>query len=116
MSEVIEQIDLSSYSIEELKELVDKAKNEVATKEQNRVQQVRSQIEQLAGELDMSVEELMRYDGRRKLKSSVKPVGKIKFQNPANPKQTWTGRGKRPRWLQDALDEGANLEDFALSK
>lgn len=116
MSEVIEQIDLSSYTIEELKELVDKAKKEVAIKEQNRVQQVRSQIEQLASELDMSVEELMRYDGRRKSKAGAKPAGKIKFQNPANPKQTWTGRGKRPRWLQDALDEGANLEDFALSK
>jgi DNA-binding protein H-NS len=116
MSEVIEQIDLSSYSIEELKELVDKAKKEVATKEQNRVQQIRNQIEQLAGELDMTVEELMHYDGRRKPKVGVKPVGKIKFQNPANPNQTWTGRGKRPRWLQDALDEGANLEEFALSK
>jgi DNA-binding protein H-NS len=116
MSEVIEQIDLSSYSIEELKELVDKAKQEVAIKEQNRVQQVRRQIEQLADDMGMTVEELMRYDGRKKPKAGAKPAGKIKFQNPANPNQTWTGRGKRPRWLQDALDEGANLADFALSK
>lgn len=116
MSEVIDQIDLSSYSIEELRELVEKAKKEVAIKEQNRVQQVRSQIEQLAGELNMSVDELMRYDGRRKMRTGNKLTGKVKFQNPANPQQTWTGRGKRPRWLQDALDEGARLEDFALSK
>lgn len=116
MSEVIDQINLSSYSIEELRELVEKAKKEVAYKEENRVQEVRNQIEQLAKELDMSVDEVMRYDARRKLKASVKTTGRIKFQNPSDPRQTWTGRGKRPRWLQEALDQGANLEDFAISR
>ena len=26
----------------------------------------------------------------------------------------WTGRGPRPRWLRDALEQGKVLEDFAV--
>jgi DNA-binding protein H-NS len=115
MSAVVDQIDLSSYSVEELNELVEKAKKEVAIKEQNRVQEVRSQIEKLAGKLNMSVDEVMHFDIKKK-KSGSKPAGKVKYRNPDNPEQTWTGRGKRPRWLQEALDQGANLEDFAIAK
>lgn len=115
MSAVVDQIDLSSYSVEELNELVEKAKKEVAIKEQSRVQEVRSQMERLASDLNMSVDEVMRFDVKKK-KTGSKPAGKIKFRNPDNPEQTWTGRGKRPRWLQEALDQGANLEDFAIAK
>jgi len=28
---------------------------------------------------------------------------------------TWTGRGKRPRWLTSALAEGKKLEDFLIA-
>ena len=37
-----------------------------------------------------------------------------KYRNPANPEQTWTGRGKRPRWLADALASGAELDSFLI--
>jgi DNA-binding protein H-NS len=44
-----------------------------------------------------------------------KGLVKVKFRNPSNPDETWTGRGKRPRWLQQALAEGATLQDFAVA-
>lgn len=37
-----------------------------------------------------------------------------KFANPANPSETWTGRGRQPNWLTAKLKNGAKLEDFAL--
>ena len=115
MSAVIEQIDLSLYSIEELKTLVDKARREITLKERHRLQEVRDRIEQLASGLNMSLEEVMGHKPQsrttRKIRARV-----ICFRNPANPAQTWTGRGKRPRWLVQALEQGARLEDFALSE
>jgi len=27
---------------------------------------------------------------------------------------TWGGKGRKPAWLQDAVENGATLEDFAL--
>lgn len=29
--------------------------------------------------------------------------------------QTWSGRGKKPRWLQEALAAGASLESFRIT-
>lgn len=43
----------------------------------------------------------------------------IKYQNPANPNETWTGRGRMPKWLAHALatSEGtAKVSDFLIEK
>ena len=43
-------------------------------------------------------------------------LGKVaaKYQNPANGKETWTGRGKQPRWLAAETAKGKKLEDFLI--
>ena len=40
--------------------------------------------------------------------------GKVaaKFANPSNPQETWSGRGRPPRWLAAKLTDGAKLADF----
>ena len=38
-----------------------------------------------------------------------------KYQNPASPSETWSGRGKQPRWLVSALKAGGKIEDFRIS-
>ena len=37
-----------------------------------------------------------------------------KYQNPAVPSETWSGRGKQPRWLVAQLHNGRKLTDFSL--
>ena len=37
-----------------------------------------------------------------------------KYQNPSIPSETWSGRGKQPRWLVSALKAGGNIEDFRI--
>jgi DNA-binding protein H-NS len=37
-----------------------------------------------------------------------------KYSNPSAPTQTWSGRGKRPRWLVAALNSGHKLEEFRI--
>ena len=36
------------------------------------------------------------------------------YQNPQEPSETWSGRGKTPRWLVAALKNGHKLEEFAI--
>ena len=38
-----------------------------------------------------------------------------KYQNPQVPEETWSGRGKQPKWLVKALAEGKSVEDFLIS-
>jgi DNA-binding protein H-NS len=37
-----------------------------------------------------------------------------KYRNPDNPSETWTGRGKQPRWLTGQLRTGRHLDDFRI--
>lgn len=35
-----------------------------------------------------------------------------RYRNPDNPDQTWSGRGRRPRWVHEAEAAGRPLEDL----
>jgi DNA-binding protein H-NS len=37
-----------------------------------------------------------------------------KYFNPSAPAQTWSGRGRQPRWLVAALKSGHKLEEFRI--
>jgi DNA-binding protein H-NS len=39
-----------------------------------------------------------------------------KFQNPADPTETWAGRGKQPRWLVAQLKAGRKTSDFLIDR
>jgi DNA-binding protein H-NS len=39
-----------------------------------------------------------------------------KYRNPQMPHETWSGRGKQPRWLAAALKTGRKMEDFVISE
>jgi DNA-binding protein H-NS len=37
-----------------------------------------------------------------------------KYRNPSEPSETWSGRGKQPRWLTAALAAGRTIEEFVI--
>lgn len=43
-------------------------------------------------------------------RASVAP----KYRDPQNPENTWTGRGKPPRWLASAMAAGKSKESFLI--
>jgi DNA-binding protein H-NS len=38
----------------------------------------------------------------------------VKYRNPAERSQTWSGIGRKPAWLMDAIASGQMLEDFKV--
>ena len=38
-----------------------------------------------------------------------------KYRNPDQPSETWTGRGKQPRWLVAQLKSGKRIDDFRIA-
>jgi len=38
-----------------------------------------------------------------------------KYFNPLSPSETWSGRGKQPRWLVAALKTGRQLDEFKIA-
>jgi DNA-binding protein H-NS len=39
-----------------------------------------------------------------------------KYRNPQTPSETWSGRGKQPRWLVAAIKNGRKIEDFKIGE
>ena len=37
-----------------------------------------------------------------------------KYRNPSMPSETWSGRGKQPRWLVAAIKSGRKIDDFKI--
>jgi DNA-binding protein H-NS len=37
-----------------------------------------------------------------------------KYRNPQMPSETWSGRGKQPRWLVAAIQAGRKIDDFKI--
>jgi DNA-binding protein H-NS len=70
---------------------------------------LRQQMMDLAGEHGLSLDEVLG-KGRR-----GKGTVAIKYRDPQNPGNTWTGRGRMPRWMTAATKGGkAKKEDFLL--
>jgi len=45
-------------------------------------------------------------------KKKAKP--EPKYRHPSDPAKTWSGRGKKPLWLQSLLDGGTDLETLRI--
>lgn len=48
--------------------------------------------------------------GRRRDTKKRSPV----YRNPNDPSQTWSGRGRKPRWLVAAIDAGNTVEQCKI--
>lgn len=105
-------INIESLSQEELNELIARAEQQKKKIHRDRINDVRKKITDMAKAEGYSIEEL--FGGRGG--ASRRSVGKVapKYRNPANPEQTWTGRGKRPRWFSEALAAGRKESDLAI--
>lgn len=104
--------NLLDYNLSELKGLQAEIEREIKARQQQDVTKAREQIFAIAHGLGVSVEELLA-DGGKKSKSSGKKV-QVQYQNPADNAQTWTGRGRQPKWIAEGLAGGKSLDDFRI--
>ena len=52
----------------------------------------------------------------KKMSHARRPYPQVfpKYRNPAEPSETWAGRGKKPRWLTAQLKSGKQIDDFRI--
>lgn len=110
-------IDIKSLNQSQLNDLIQKAQARQQELEKEKVTRVREKVHALLKAEGISFEDVfgagsagLRGSKRRGGTGSVAP----KYRNPADPEQTWSGRGKRPRWFNDALKAGKKEKDLAI--
>ena len=105
-------IDLQNCSLPELQQLIEQATLAKQQVHKAAIAQAKADIVQLLAERGLSFEEVFKAAPASAVRgtSTVKP----KYANPADSAQTWSGRGKRPHWVRDAIDAGRTLESLAI--
>ncbi|APU49898.1 hypothetical protein F949_02968 [Acinetobacter junii NIPH 182] len=105
--------DISDLSVEDLKRLQAEAEALIASKKDQAIEDAYNQIIAIAENVGYSVEELLEL-GEQKRKKTTRKAVEPRYRNKNNADETWTGRGKQPRWLVAELEKGAKLEDFLI--
>lgn len=110
-------MDLSSLNIDQLKDLLKKVPSEIKRRTEEASSAAREaaieKLKAIAREHGYSLEELAGTKKSRKSSGARKPVAP-KYVNPSNPAETWTGRGRKPLWVQAALNQGKTLESLLI--
>jgi DNA-binding protein H-NS len=104
-------LDKMTYA--ELAELRDRVDAAMIAAQAAERQALRVEMEALAAKAGLTVAEVLGSNGRggSKLKGSKVAV---KYRNPKDASQTWTGRGRKPNWLVAALNKGQKMDSFAV--
>lgn len=119
-------IDINTLSAKELDSLINQAKKrKTVLKKRKPITTVRARLKAAAAAEGYTIAELFGGAGAgsqpRATKAPRAPrkgTGvKVppKYRNPANPEQTWTGRGKQPRWMAAEVSKGRKPEDFLIA-
>jgi DNA-binding protein H-NS len=98
--------DLKSMSIDELWAL----HQEITSVLASRISAEKTQLEERLKQLQSSGASNGKFRHDRRPYPQVIP----KYRNPAEPSETWAGRGKQPRWLTAQLRSGKKLDDFRI--
>lgn len=103
--------DLTALSLDQLKNLQKDIEKAINSFEARRLAHARQELEAKAKELGVSLAEIL---GSKPAKGAKAAVS-AKYRNPKNPEETWSGRGRKPRWLVVAMTSvGAKLDDFLI--
>ncbi|MBC2836014.1 H-NS family nucleoid-associated regulatory protein [Paragemmobacter straminiformis] len=102
-------INLNEMSLKELKDLQSQVARAIASFEDRKKKLALAELEEKARQMGFSLAELTGNSVPRKRAPAT-----AKYANPANTAETWSGRGRKPRWFDAALKSGKRPEDMAL--
>jgi DNA-binding protein H-NS len=109
----INKKDLESLSVDELWSMHEKISRILSVKITTEKRQLEKRLEILnCGAIEDCID---CQTGNVELKVRRKyPKVVPRYRNPQRPFETWSGRGKRPRWLVAALESGRQVEEFMI--
>ncbi|MBF0275942.1 MAG: H-NS histone family protein [Nitrospinae bacterium] len=110
--------ELDKLNLEELIELQGAVTQFITGKQEEAKKDLKAKMKAMAEASGMTIEEILGIKkddaGTGKKRKSPKP----KYQNPNNPSETWSGRGRKPRWLAGLIEANPelNLDDLLIEK
>ncbi len=105
------KVDLQKLSYRELVELKGKIGKAIEAKKMAEKTNIKNKVKELIEGAGFDVGDIVGGTASKSLKGRKVAA---KFRNPKNPEETWTGRGRQPKWLVAELARGRSLNSFPI--
>jgi len=101
----MKQSNLEPMSIDELWILHEEIRAILSTKLEAEKHELERRLAQINGRIEHK-------------QKARRPYPKVhpKYRNPERPSETWSGRGKQPRWVHAQLRTGKKINDLMISR
>ena len=104
------QPSIEKLSLKELMELDLRIQKAISIAKERERADLKARIETMAANSGFAVSELFNAGRGGPKGRTVAP----KYVNPDNASETWTGRGRKPKWLVAKLEKGASIDKFLI--
>jgi DNA-binding protein H-NS len=101
---------LEELALEQLAKLADAIQNQLSAKRHEVREQLRQELFEKARQLGIDPVELLPGRKARGDRGQVMP----KYRDTRDPTQTWSGRGRVPKWLHERIAAGENKDDYLI--
>lgn len=116
-------MNLHSYSLPQLKQLSVRIAKEIAKRDTAGKASMLKKLQQMAREHGLTLGEVLGNAGSARSKgvkvSKASPPSKAplpaKYRHPSNQDLAWSGRGRRPHWVDAWLANGGALDALAIT-
>ena len=100
--------DLSDLNLNELQELSKKIRVEISTQQTGHLLDALAEIEVVVAKHGLKMSDIFEYQQSRQLKPNKAAKRNLKpathhFINPSDQTQSWSGRGRKPGWFDEAI-------------
>ena len=113
MARASDNYDIDNLSLRELTELLEKLEAAIPKKKSTEIVQLRARLEAVAADAGYTLAEIVGGGSRKGVK--VGSVAPVKYRNPDDPSETWSGRGRTATWLAEKLKKrGVKIDYFAV--
>ena len=112
--------DLSKYSLAKLRALDEQVAEELKTRHFLSISKAREQILHIAQSVGLSEKKLLSIKSAKSAKpvkaskSAKQATGEIKYRNPDDASQEWSGRGRQPNWIKAWTASGKSIDDTKI--
>lgn len=105
-------MDLSTLSVAQLRDLQQQIPAEIKRREAQEKINILNEVRAFAKARGYAIEDLL---GKEvKVKATAGNKVKVKYRHPQNPELEWTGRGRKPKWVEAWLASGSTLENLLV--
>lgn len=121
-------MEIGKLSVSELRKLLRRVEGEIKRREDTAKRDLLKKMQRLAADHGMSLDDVVgraERPAKAPRNATPKPARAAKpkkitvapkYSNPDDASMTWTGRGRKPLWVQKALEEGKSLQDLLIAK